>query len=30
MYTKEDALNQFKSYQKIWDAGYNFAKGEIN
>lgn len=28
LYSKDEALSYFKGYQKIWDAGYQFAKDE--
>jgi hypothetical protein len=28
LYSKDEAIIYFKAYQKIWDAGYQFAKDE--
>jgi len=28
LYSKDEAISYFKAYQKIWDAGYKFAKDE--
>lgn len=28
LYSKHEAISYFKDYQKIWNAGYQFAKDE--